>query len=89
MGIGSIIVGLALTLVVGAYLSRPFRTAARETDLDPLIEAWVRHAREEQAAPPPHPDAGEAEINYCPQCGRRVSPEDRFCARCGTPLEGA
>jgi len=25
-------------------------------------------------------------INFCPNCGFRVSPRDKFCKRCGTPL---
>lgn len=24
---------------------------------------------------------------YCPQCGTTVSPDDRFCTACGTPLK--
>lgn len=27
--------------------------------------------------------------NFCGQCGARVTPEQRFCERCGTPLRGA
>jgi hypothetical protein len=26
------------------------------------------------------------EINFCPKCGRRAGPDDRFCAGCGRPL---
>jgi uncharacterized paraquat-inducible protein A len=91
MGIGSILVGLALALVVGAYLTRPFRSSFGGADLDALIEAWVRQAREERVplAPqsPVEPVEADQAVNYCPQCGRRVHSEDRFCARCGTPLE--
>lgn len=80
MGIGSILVAIALALVVGVYLARPFRRAG--IDADRAIEAWVAQARaqgtgEEQAA-----------ASYCPQCGRRVAPDDQFCARCGTRLQG-
>ena len=88
MGIGSILVGVALALLVGAYLARPFRRP--EADPDRAIERWVAQARAaaqasgraELSLP-----AGEEEpVNFCPQCGRRVGPDDRFCAGCGTPL---
>jgi hypothetical protein len=46
MSLGGILVGVALILVVGAYLARPFRTA---TDLDRAIEAWVAQVRAEEA----------------------------------------
>lgn len=80
MGIGSILVVIALALVVGVYLARPFRKAG--SDADRAIEAWVARARAE--------DAGEedAEVNYCPHCGRRVALDDLFCAKCGTRLRG-
>ena len=26
------------------------------------------------------------EINFCPNCGFKVSPGDKFCKKCGTPL---
>lgn len=90
MSVGSILIGLALALVVGAWLARPFRRAA---DPERAIEHWVAQARavarrellaggqEERPAAGP-----EEEVNFCPRCGRRVGPEDRFCARCGAPL---
>ena len=90
MGIGSIFVGIALLLVVAAYLARPFRVARAGADLDRAIEAWVAHVRAEG-----HEDAGIEEhesertgrrVNFCPQCGQRVGPGDRFCAQCGAPL---
>jgi hypothetical protein len=80
MGIGSILVAIALALVVGAYLAWPFRRAG--TDADRTIEAWVAQARAEGTR------EQEAEVNYCPRCGRRVAPEDLFCARCGSRLQG-
>jgi hypothetical protein len=79
VGIGSILVAIALALVVGAYLARPFRRA--ETGAGRTIEAWVAQVRAEGTG------EQEAEVNYCPRCGRRVAPEDLFCARCGTRLE--
>ncbi|MGD1997169.1 MAG: zinc ribbon domain-containing protein [Anaerolineae bacterium] len=76
MSIGSILVGVALALVVGAYLARPFRSGG---GLDRQIEAWVAQVREAGAG-------GRAD--YCSQCGRRVGPDDRFCPGCGTALQG-
>ena len=80
MGIGSILVAIALALVVGVYLARPFRRA--RVDADQAIEAWVAQARAQ--------GTGEehAEASYCPQCGRRVALDDLFCAKCGMRLRG-
>lgn len=80
MGIGSILVAIALALVVGAYLARPFRRTG--IDADRTIEAWVAQARMK--------DTREEEVgaNYCPQCGRRVAFDDLFCAKCGARLQG-
>jgi hypothetical protein len=122
MGIGSILVGVALALGVGAYLAQPFRRG--RVDLDRAIETWVSQVRAGgeskgvveavknpdhrsgllprkkplgAAAPkpplaiPPQPQAGASwlfPVNYCPRCGRRAGPGDRFCAGCGRPLPG-
>lgn len=84
MSFGSILIGLALAVVVGAWLARPFRRAG---DPDRAIEHWVAQARAAHGEPLATVEErpGE-EIHFCPRCGRRVGPEDRFCARCGAPL---
>jgi uncharacterized paraquat-inducible protein A len=82
MSIGSILVGIAFALVLGAYLARPFRTARAGAGLDRAIEAWVAQARAEGQR-----SGVEEPVSFCSQCGRRVGPDDRFCARCGTPLQ--
>ncbi len=91
MSIGSILVGIAFALIVGAYLARPFRTAT--IDLDRAIEVWVAKAREEgqrgSRVEEQKSERIEGKVNYCPQCGRSVGPDDRFCAGCGTPLREA
>jgi hypothetical protein len=91
MGIGSMLVGVALLLVVAAYLARPFRVARPGVGLDRAIEAWVAQVGvegrgdggvEERASA----EAGRRRVNFCPQCGQGVGPGDRFCAQCGAPL---
>lgn len=79
MSIGSVLVGIALVLIVAAYLARPFRRV--EADPDRAIEVWVAQVRAER-------ETESVMVNYCPQCGRRLGPNDRFCAGCGTRLQG-
>jgi hypothetical protein len=93
MSIGAVLVGIALLLVVVAYLARPFRAAlvADDGSLDRSIEAWVAQARTGEGAPASAEARAGTEtgtINFCPQCGRRVAPDDRFCAGCGKQLRG-
>jgi len=126
MSLGSIFVGLAIAVIVIAYIARPFRAAsgAAVSRTDKLIEAWVRAApvatpavqdgsakpraqvdvvvpvSAPVAAPPvasapvvvPRAAAqlepSEA-VNFCPQCGRRVTTEYRFCPGCGVLLPHA
>ena len=97
MSIGSVLVGIALGLVVAAYLARPFRAARAGADLDRTIEGWVAQVRAEGLEPevsdgpggPSTPSSRyeEDRVTYCTQCGRRAGPGDRFCAGCGTRLE--
>ena len=126
MSLGSIFVGLAIVVIVIAYIARPFRAASSAASgTDKLIEAWVRAAPvaapgaedigtvldadvatsvsvtpapvvvPQAAAQPvtPQPAAPLAgDVNFCPQCGRRVTAEYRFCPGCGALLpheEGA
>lgn len=83
MSIGSILIGAAVILVVGVFLARPFRSARREYDR--AIEAWVTRLRAGQG--PETPGQPDRAVTFCPHCGRRVGPEDRFCAGCGIRLE--
>jgi hypothetical protein len=94
MSIGSILVGVAVAILTGAYLARPFRPAGGEGEIDRAIEAWVARAGEESVyeesvqEEPDRVERVEEPINYCSRCGRRVGPQDRFCPGCGHPLQG-
>jgi hypothetical protein len=94
MSIGSLLVGIAVLLIVVAYLARPFRPTDG-AGVDRTIEAWVSRvqASERVELQPVDEEARRAEgatspqtINYCPQCGRPVDSDDRFCSGCGTQL---
>lgn len=95
MSVGSILFGIAVLAVVGAYVARPFRWATG-VDVDHAVESWVAQLRRDEktqgamAEKSSEPVEGETDgqtVNYCPQCGRRVSSDDRFCSGCGTRLE--
>ena len=94
MSIGSMLIGVALLAVVVAFLARPFRREGAATT-DRVIEAWVARAQmddweaEEDLGPETTVEDRAPvaqDINYCPQCGRGVEPDDRFCSGCGTRL---
>jgi hypothetical protein len=97
MSVGAILVGIGALLVVVSYIVRPFRTATRSGHIDRVIEAWVARVRGEEKTNGRAGTRGEhlgsvdaeaAPINFCPQCGRRVMADDRFCSGCGTRLGG-
>jgi len=97
MSIGSILVGTAALIVVAAFVARPFRTRSTSAT-DRAIEAWVARIgdevdeREETAEsehPAPREETTKRAVNFCPQCGQRAEPGDRFCSGCGTPLRRA
>lgn len=85
MSIGAILVGLAAALVVAAFIVQPLR---RRGDVERLIEGWVAQARAQERTSAGEQASAEEPVAFCPQCGRRAGPEDRFCARCGRPLRG-
>ena len=85
MSWGSILVGVALTLVLVAYVARPFRRTGAYRDQE--IEAWVTQARREAEKLGP-PDTAAGLTGFCPQCGRRVEHDHDFCPGCGTRLPG-
>ncbi len=111
MSLGSIFIGLAIAVIVIAYIVRPFRAAsgAAVSRTDKLIEAWVRavpaatpvgqdvvaEPRVQASAAAPvsvavprtvQPVPSSEAVNFCPQCGRRVTSDYRFCPGCGALL---
>jgi NADH pyrophosphatase NudC (nudix superfamily) len=95
MSVGSILIGIAVLTVVVAYLARPFRSPTG-LDADRAIERWVAQLREEErplqartaeSSQSIVEETSEQAVNYCPQCGRRVDSDDRFCSGCGTRLQ--
>jgi hypothetical protein len=93
ISLGSILIGIAFSIVVAAYLARPFRPA-QSVDFDRATEIWVTQARAAHGLPaedvgsPPPPVGAEEPVNFCSKCGRRVTPEDHFCPGCGKSLRG-
>jgi hypothetical protein len=93
MSLGTVLVGFSLLVVVVAYVARPFRAATGRVDPQRAIEFWVAQIREGQELGPEvresvGPDLRADGINYCPECGRRVTAGDRFCSDCGRRLRG-
>ena len=84
MSLGSALVGIALTLVLIAYVARPFRR--KGVYLDEAVEAWVIQAREDTKELM-SPGATAELTSFCPQCGWRVESNRRFCPGCGAQLQ--
>jgi hypothetical protein len=84
MDVGSALIGVAVVLVVAAYLARPFRSTWVSRDLDRVIEGWVAQVRAEGTLP-----GEDGAPGACPRCGHPVAPDDRYCAACGAPLPGS
>ena len=91
MSPGSLLIGLALALVVGAWLARPFRRAA---DPDWAIEYWVARTRAAGGGPPGAAElpaggeprsAAELPAGSEPRSAAEWRPADEvnFCPRCG------
>ena len=76
MHIGSILVILALSLFLVAYISQPFQ--AGPDDTKKIIEDRVAEIRK---------GTGGKQLRYCSQCGHQLKPDDRFCSQCGHPVE--
>lgn len=73
---------------VDAQIEAAVRRVRTPEQLDDELEAAIRQARAKPAAAPKAAPsaAGNGGPSYCPQCGRRVEPDDRFCPQCGRDL---
>ncbi len=59
-----------------------------EDDVEGAIEREIQKLRKKK---PPKRKGGKGKgavltINFCPQCGRKVAPNDKFCQDCGVKL---
>ena len=88
MEIGSLLVGVAVTLVVGACLARPFRRAWMGAGLDRVIDAWVAQVRAEWKQQATGSMRVRGRSVRCQVCGRPAAPHERTCAACGASLDG-
>ena len=87
MEIGSLLVGMAVTLVVGACLARPFRRARTGAELDQVIDAWVAQVRADWKRSAAGNPRAKGRAVHCRVCGRLTGPHERVCAACGASLD--
>ncbi len=75
---------------VDAQIEAAIRRVRTPEQLDDQIEEAVRQARVRPSVPATtpavSPPANGKATQFCPQCGRRVEPDDRFCPKCGRNL---
>jgi hypothetical protein len=77
-------VGAEIDTDLNAQIEAAVSRLRSAQDIDAQIETAVRQTR---AAPPgPVAATGNGTAQFCPQCGRRVEPDDRFCPKCGRNL---
>lgn len=82
----SMMIGLATTWLVVAFVIQPFRK--KRTVSDRVIEAWVTDIRGDLTGSANVETAGSDEpLRYCSQCGRRIEADHRFCPGCGVRLK--
>lgn len=65
--------------------AQPPPAPEKAADVDDDIEAAIARRRKRRATRQAAP-AQNGAARFCPQCGRRVDAEDRFCATCGYNL---
>ena len=80
---------------VDAQIEAAVKQLRTPQQLDEQLEAAIRQARQKPAGAPPAPGStapaaatvpANGIAHFCPQCGRRVEPDDRFCPKCGHNL---
>ena len=69
---------------VDAQIEAAVQQLRTPQQLDEQLEAAIRQARQKRAVSTTVP-AHRATL-FCPQCGRRLEPDDRFCPKCGHNL---
>lgn len=69
-----------------AQLEAAIKRARTPQQVDEDIESAVRQARGRSSNGAPSATVPTSTAAYCPQCGRRVEPADRFCPKCGHNL---
>lgn len=60
--------------------------ADRDEEIDSALEGRLQGRAERPTEPAADRHDDSAEID-CPECGKALEPEARFCSQCGTPLE--
>ena len=102
MSLGTYLVGASVGLIVAVYVSRPlYKQKKIDTDkiIEQWVSvARSQYGDFTQASEADIPievmpvtnvhksDHDDESINFCPQCGRRVEADHRFCPGCGTSL---
>jgi hypothetical protein len=65
------------------------RAKTEETDVESAIEKEVQRLRGKKTGKGKTEKSQETarQINFCPQCGKKVAPNNRFCQGCGMNLD--
>jgi hypothetical protein len=61
--------------------------ANRDEEIDSALERRLQERAERVPKPSTDDHNVESAEIECPECGKGLEPEARFCSRCGTPLE--
>ncbi len=61
--------------------------AERDDEIDSALEQRLRQRADRQQGTPPEGGDQAGEAVECPDCGKQLEAEARFCSRCGTPLD--
>ncbi|MFO7662031.1 MAG: zinc ribbon domain-containing protein [Chloroflexota bacterium] len=73
-------VSTTVTASVNDQIEAAVRKLRTPQEIDAAIEAAVKETRQKEPVPT------NGAIRFCPQCGRRVELDERFCAGCGHKL---
>jgi len=99
--VGIAVAGIVLVYVarpfreVNADFDKAIEAWVRSVQVDgnPSTDAPATQVSAPAPTPPPSPAVemsgvltAEPPINFCPNCGQGVQPDDRFCPRCGNRL---